>query len=119
MPEDARTPPDGLSDAATELWEWVTGTFMLDEHEAALLREACRTVTTLDELAVVIAEDGATTAGSRGQTVAHPALTEARQQRLALARLLAALRLPEGEQEGRPQRRGGARGFYAVQGGAS
>jgi hypothetical protein len=40
-------------------------------------------------------------------------LVEARQQRIALARLLAALRLPsgeEGEQDRRPQRRMGVRG---------
>ena len=50
---------------------------------------------------------------------AHPALVEARQQRIALARLLAALRLPAGEEEAgdrRPQRRMGVRGVYGVGG---
>ncbi|HLM07095.1 MAG TPA: hypothetical protein VK402_18085 [Blastococcus sp.] len=44
---------------------------------------------------------------------------EARQQRIALARLLAALRLPAGEEEAgdrRPQRRMGVRGVYGVGG---
>lgn len=56
-------------------------------------------------------------------TKAHPAAVEARQQRIALARLLAALRLPAGadgdEAQGRrPQRRVGARGVYGIRGAA-
>jgi len=39
-------------------------------------------------------------------------LTESRQQSLTLARLLASLRLPSGEEEGRPQHRGAVRGTY-------
>jgi hypothetical protein len=45
----------------------------------------------------------------------HPAYTEARQQQIALARVLAALRLPSGDEEaGRPQKRVGVRGPYAL-----
>ncbi|MDQ3274292.1 MAG: hypothetical protein M3Q39_04480 [Actinomycetota bacterium] len=44
----------------------------------------------------------------------HPALVESRQQRLALARLLIALRLPDREEQ-RPQRRG-LRGGYRLLG---
>jgi hypothetical protein len=56
-----------------------------------------------------------TEAGTR----THPAVIEARQQRLTLARLLAALRLPAGDEQDvqpnrRPQRRSGARGVYAM-----
>jgi hypothetical protein len=54
---------------------------------------------------------------TRRRACAHPAVVEARQQRLALARLLAALRLPAGAEDDlaagrRPQRRVGVRGFY-------
>jgi hypothetical protein len=45
---------------------------------------------------------------ARGDKVAHPALTEARQQALVLSRLIASLRLPSGDVEDelkRPQRR--------------
>jgi hypothetical protein len=48
-------------------------------------------------------------------------LVEARQQRIGLARLLAALRLPAGEEEAddrRPQRQMGVRGVYGVGGAA-
>ncbi|MDP9392299.1 MAG: hypothetical protein M3P89_13215 [Actinomycetota bacterium] len=48
-------------------------------------------------------------------------MVEARQQRIALARILAALRLPAGEEseaggDRAPQRRMGMRGVYGVSG---
>jgi hypothetical protein len=54
----------------------------------------------------------------------HPAVIEARQSAIAVARISAALRLPAGEQEegqggaGWPQRRSGARGVYSIGGAA-
>ncbi|MDP9397289.1 MAG: hypothetical protein M3P96_05460 [Actinomycetota bacterium] len=68
----------------------------------------------LDELEKRIKADGAVIESPQGEK-AHPAAVEARQQRIALARLLGALRLPAGEQEAgdrRPQRRTGVRGVY-------
>ncbi|GIF16210.1 hypothetical protein [Actinoplanes teichomyceticus] len=55
---------------------------------------------------------------------AHPAAVEARQQRIALARLMVALRMPAGDegdqaQGRRPQRRTGVRGFYGIRGGVA
>jgi hypothetical protein len=49
----------------------------------------------------------------------HPAVVEARQSKIALARLTAALRLPAGDETDqaagrRPQRRVGMRGVYGV-----
>jgi hypothetical protein len=93
----------------------VTSAYELEEHEIALLVEACRTRDVLDRLAETVAREGELLAGK-----AHPGLVEARQQRIALARLLAALRLPAGaegdHQSGarRPQRRAGARGVYKL-----
>jgi len=97
--------------------------FELEEFELALLREAVRTVDQLDELAKIVRREGlvvTTKAGPR----AHPALVESRQLRIALARLLAALQLPAGEEVDasaarRVQRRGGARGVYALPGSAA
>jgi hypothetical protein len=63
----------------------------------------------LDRLAE---EADVTVINARGDQVPHPTLTESRQQSLTLARLLASLRLPSGEEEGRPQRRGAVRGTY-------
>lgn len=121
--EPVPDPPDGLSPSASQLWWSVLESYELEAHELALLREACRTLSTCDELDQVMVEEGLITTGSRDQLVAHPAVGEARQYRLAFGRLVAQLRLPEGEDDGRrstatgdgrPQRRGGARGLYAV-----
>ena len=109
-------PPDGTKAAGKRLWESVLAEYELEEHETALLREACRTVDLLEELDVAVKRDGPLPDGK-----AHAAAVEARQQRIALARLLAALRLPAGaegdEQKGarRPQRRS-TRGVYQLGG---
>lgn len=114
------TPPDapeGAKTAGIRLWVDVLGKYELEEHEEALLREAVRSVDLLDDLAAVVEDEGLMVAGPHGSKV-HPAMVEARQLRIALARVLAALRLPAGEEddgtERRPQRRSGVRGVYGV-----
>ena len=101
--------PSGLKTAGRRLWREITSALDLDEHERALLIEAARTVDALAALAAIVDREGVMPAGK-----AHPALVESRQQRIALARLIASLRLPEDLQqpERRPQRRGAARGSY-------
>ncbi len=91
------------------MWKSLTAALELDEHERRLLIEACRTADHLDALEDAISADGVVVDGR-----AHPALVEARQQRVVLTRLVASLRLPEDLQrpETRPQRRGAARGAY-------
>src|SRR3954467_7144684 len=104
-------PPRGAQRAGKALWDAVLDEYELEEHELLLLREAVRTVDTLDALEARVAADGPLLGSSQGER-AHPALVEARQQRIALARLLAALRLPAGQEEAgdrRPQRRMGVR----------
>ncbi len=106
--------PTGTGPAGAKLWRAVLEEYDLEEHEVLLLREAVRTVDALDGLEKCVTEDGPLLSSSQGER-AHPALVEARQQRIALARLLAALRLPAGEEEAgdrRPQRRMGVRGVY-------
>ena len=100
--------PNGLKAPGRRLWKGVTEALELDEHERALLIEACRTADQLDLLDEVVADEGVLVDGR-----AHPALVEARQQRITLTRLVAALRLPEDLErpELRPQRRG-PRGAY-------
>lgn len=119
-PEQA---PAGLGTDALALWSSVVDVFDLEEHERALLVEACRTVELLSKLDGEVRRDGPTIDSSQGLR-AHPAAVESRQQRIALARLLAALRLPAGEagdqQAGaRPQRRTGVRGTYGIRGAVS
>lgn len=113
-------PPTGTRAAGRRLWEAITGDYELDEHELALAVEAVRTVDLLAELDAAVRKDGALIDSPQGLK-AHPAAVEARQQRIALARLLAALRMPAGEdgdevQGRRPQRRTGVRGTYGIRG---
>ena len=88
-------PPEGLQTRGRHFWTDTLDRYELSDAEQQILTEVCRTLDNLDDLAEAIELDGPTTKGSMGQTVVHPALTEARGQRLVLHRLLAALQLPD------------------------
>ena len=115
------TPP-GTGTAGRRLWRSVLTEFELAEHEMALLARACRVADTCGALQTVVDSEGPLVTSRLGETRAHPALVELRQQSLLLARLVVALRVPIGDQEGaadgRSQRRG-VRGVYGIAGGAS
>lgn len=108
--------PSSLSASGKRLWSSVLDDYELDVHEELLLLQACRCADYLDELAK--ATTTPTIVNTKGETVAHPALVESRQQSITLSRLLASMRLPSGDEAEatRPQRRGGARGSYGVRG---
>lgn len=123
MADETRQPtmPAGLTAAARRLWSEVLDGYELEEHELGLLREMCRTQAVLDRLDRVVRRDGPLVSDRFGEARTHPALVEARQLRIAYARLSAALRLPAGEEGDarstrRPQRRAGARGVYQLRG---
>ncbi len=114
---DAPKPPTGTGAAGRRLWQSVVSDFEMDEHELAVLVEVVRPLDVLDELDAVVRSEGAVVDGPQGSR-ANPAVVEARQQRVVLARLLAALRMPVGEAgdepaNARPRRRG-PRGVYGV-----
>ncbi len=118
-----RKPPTGSKAAGRRLWASVVDEYELDEHETALLVEAVRTVDLLADLDAAVRRDGALVASPQG-VKAHPAAVEARQQRIALARILASLRLPSGDEGdrkagARPPRRVGVRGTYGIRGAVS
>lgn len=119
---DIPRPPTGTGPSGRKLWRSVLEVYDLEEHETALLVEMVRTVDLLDALAAVVATEGVMVPGPALTQRVHPAIVEARQLRLALARLSASLRLPAGEEGDqpehlrRPQRRGGARGAYGIRG---
>ncbi len=108
---DSHSFPSGLGERACRLWSEVTEQYELGAHERALLEEVCRTMTDLDVLHERVSDQGHTIAGR-----VNPALIEARQMRIAFARLVAALRLPEDDADGVPQRRVGVRGPYSLSG---
>lgn len=108
--------PAGLKAGGRKLFRSVTEDFELGEHELSILLEASRTVDALDELEKIVRDEGVTNVSPQGVR-AHPALVEARQQRVTLAKLVASLRIPlDDEQEATrtPQRRSGVRGLSAV-----
>lgn len=118
----APEPPAGTGPHGRALWADVLGKYVLEEHEQALLREAVRTVDQLDALHEIIDRDGLLIDSANGVQKIHPAAVEARQLRIALARVLAALRLPADDEDTttayRPQRRVGVRGPYAMRTGS-
>lgn len=123
----ARTPPPpaGLAVAGRRLWRSVLDGYEVAEHEMTLLRQACRVADVCDQLHAVVAKEGPITATRLGEIRVHPGLVELRQQRLALARLVVALRVPLGDQEDQapavssPAARLQRRGLRGVYGGAS
>ena len=108
-------PPTGLRRSGRSLWRAVLNDYELDEHETTILREACRTADSLDDLQHLLEVEGLTSESSQGVRI-HPALVELRQQRVTFARLLTSLRIPTGETVGRTQARGGLRGVYGLHG---
>jgi hypothetical protein len=104
-----------LGTAGRRLWRTTTAAYDLAEHERAVLLAACRTVDTLERLeAAVAAVDLADWRRARGL------LVEVRQQRITLARLIAALRVPDAEDDAEPEKRPRLqhrqlRGVYGVQ----
>jgi len=109
------TPPTELRRSGRDLWRAVLADYDLDRHELTILKEACRTADALDGLQQLLEDEGLMSETSQGARV-HPALVEARQQRVTFARLLTALRIPAGENDGRTQSRGGVRGVYGIRG---
>lgn len=76
------------------LWRETHEAHEVDHHQRLLLEEACRAADRLDELDVLVREHGADSGAAR----------HARETAASLARLLAAMRLPD-ESGKRPQRR--------------
>lgn len=88
----------------------------MGEHELSILFEASRTLDALDALEKSVRDEGVTNVSPQGVR-AHPALVEARQQRVTLAKLVASLRVPlQDDQEATrtPQKRFGVRALSAV-----
>lgn len=109
--------PDSLGGAGKRLWKSVAGDlpkgWELDQREVAVLTLAARQMDDLARLDRIIAKQGAMAMGSTGQPVVHPAISEARQARLAIGKLLGQLALPDGDEE--PATEASRRGRRAAQ----
>lgn len=105
--------PRGLGKSGRKLWRSVQEMAEMETHEELLLLEACRTADRLDSLADAAQSAPLTVTNHKGDEVANPLMVESRQQSIVLARLIAALRIPD--EEGRTPQRRGTRGAYGVQ----
>jgi hypothetical protein len=116
-------PPAGTKTAGRRLWKAILSDYDLDEHELTLLRQAIRVVDLCDDLQELLDAEGLLVNTPQGIKT-HPAAVELRMQRMTLARLIVALRVPLGEQGAAPaaglrtQRRG-LRGPYGIRGAVS
>lgn len=106
---EAKT-PRGLSSAGRKLWDAGVAEFEWAQHELAMLEEAARTRDRIVELDKLVSNEGLMLTSSQGSRV-HPAVGEARQQRLVMARLLATLGIPPLTGDDLPKARG-VRGVY-------
>lgn len=99
----ARPPraPAGLGAVGRSLWRAIHGDlpddWELDARELLVLEAAARQADTLAALEASIEADGVVVTGSKGQSRLNAAVTELRQGRVALERLLASLALPGDE----------------------
>jgi hypothetical protein len=94
MTEALVTPVD-LGPRGLDFWRSTVDEFDLSATEAELLTEVCRLLDECEELRQAIGRDGVTVLGSTGQVRANPCLTELRQHRLAVGRLIAQLAIPD------------------------
>lgn len=98
-------PPAGLHRSGRHLWRQIQAAvgddFELDERETAILAMACRQADDLAALEEALDRDGVSVAGSAGQPRLNPLVTEIRQARLALNRLLGSVSIPDAEAEPR------------------
>lgn len=104
------TAPKGTGPAGKALWDSITGTYGLETHELSMLASAVVTADRIADLDAVVSAEGVMLNDPKRGPIAHPALVEARQQRLVLARVIGTLRLPD--QDDHLPRRRGVRGTY-------
>ncbi len=109
--------PTGLKAPGRRLWDAVSETFEMAEHEAAQLAEACFVRDRIDQLRRRVDTDGLMIGSSQGLRL-HPGIAEIRAQQLTLARILATLGVPSLEEDALPTARG-VRGAYTMRRGRS
>jgi hypothetical protein len=89
--------PQGLQEAGQALWDRLTAEYQFDAREALVVAAAARQADDVARLEQLIAGEGVVTVGSAGQPRLSAAVTEVRQGRIALAKLLGELSIPVDE----------------------
>jgi hypothetical protein len=82
------------------MWEDICGRYELDFSDRAILIQACRMADNCDRIAAQLRKSGLTHWTDIGSEAISPLLVEMRQQALAMARMLAALKLPADDSQG-------------------
>lgn len=115
----APRPPRGLGKSGKAQWNSVVQSYDLSAAERGILLQVARTADRLDAIALELEGQPLTVTDRFGQDQTHPLVVEARQSSIALARLVAALRLPDDAVDGEPGERPQRRGIRGVYSGAS
>ena len=88
--------PSGLSPRSRDFWSEVNRDYALEPHDLVLLRAIVQTMDRVAGVTKAIDEQGVVVPGSKGQPRPNGLLTEERNLRVALARLLRELDLDGG-----------------------
>jgi len=91
---DTPKAPPKLGKAGRELWRAITLNWELDARELAQLAAICRQSDDVALLEQALASDGLIVIGSAGQPRMNGVVTELRQSRMAVSKMLCDLRLP-------------------------
>src|SRR6266498_456251 len=102
----AELPQGEFGATGRKLWDDITDEFDLESQELIVLIQACRIADVCEQLHEFL-DEGLVDTDGNGNPAPNKLLVELRQQQIALARLMAALRIPVSDphEEGRPQRR--------------
>lgn len=92
--------PDGLGDSGKALWVSIADKYDLRSDEARVLTDACREADLIDRIETEMSDASMIVKGSMGQPAINPMVSELRQHRGTLARMLGQLKLPDEPGEG-------------------
>lgn len=112
MTVESTPSPNDLGDAGRGLWQAVQASLAdgweFDARELAILALAAHQADDLAALEAAVSLHGTIVTGSKGQPVLNAAVSEARQARLTISRLLGLLGIPDESEEPKTaaQRRG-------------
>lgn len=87
--------PDGLEGRGGRFWDAVTSKYALRADELIILEDACYEINLVDRLQGEIEFAKMVVTGGYEQEVANPLITEIRQHRGMVARLVGVLKLPD------------------------
>lgn len=87
--------PTNLGARGKAFWTEIASKFSLRADERRILEDACREMDLIERMDRELRSAELTIDGSRGQGVVNDLVKEIRQHRALLARLLAALKLPD------------------------